>query len=281
MLRFPKVLCFGAHCVALLRNDTPTAAPPAGALQYLCNESPPAAAPPAGVLPYLVALLAVAFAAWLFMDRERCLIECNQLTTRIVELKTEASQTKLEGHDREMKLQLLLQEACGRETRLVSALQDVAALQEDRGELLDREAERERQPTGLLSVFQLPTTARAQARWPRKSSSSTQASIAKPRPHAHLSDCSADQLSDIIAPSPHFSYAGSERGSEYGSETSSRSRCVSSTPSMIGLRIGRGGSSFVPISDPVLESPAQPPQEDDDFKLRSDSKVASETGSPV
>ena len=159
------------------------------------------------------------------------------------------------------------------------ALQDVAVLQEDRSELLDREAERERQPTGLLSVFQLPTTARAQARWPRKSSSA-QASIAKPR-HAHLSDCSAEQLSDIIAPSLHFSYAGSERGSEYGSETSSRSRCVSSTPSMIGLRIGRGGSSFVPISDPVIESPAQAPQEDDGFKLRSDNKIASETGSPI
>ena len=277
-MRFPKVVCIGAQCVAHLRNDP---SPPAGALPYLCNDSPPAADPPTGALPYLIALIAVAFAAWFFIDRKRCLRECNQLTTRIVELKTEAIQTKLEAHDREIKLQLLLQEACGRETRLVLALQDVAVLQEDRSELLDREAERERQPTGLLSVFQLPTTARAQARWPRKSSSSTQASIAKPRPHAHLSDCSADQLSDIIAPSPHFSYAGSERGSEYGSETSSRSRCVSSTPSMIGLRIGRGGSSFAPISDPVIESPAQPPQEDDEFKLRSDSKVASETGSPI
>ena len=275
-MRFPKVVCIGAQCVAHLRNDP---SPPAGALPYLCNDSPPAADPPTGALPYLIALIAVAFAAWFFIDRKRCLRECNQLTTRIVELKTEAIQTKLEAHDREIKLQLLLQEACGRETRLVLALQDVAVLQEDRSELLDREAERERQPTGLLSVFQLPTTARAQARWPRKSSS-MQASIAKPRPHAHLS-CSAEQLSDIIAPSLHFSYAGSERGSEYGSETSSRSRCVSSTPSMIGLRIGRGGSSFAPISDPVIESPAQPPQEDDEFKLRSDSKVASETGSPI
>ena len=275
-MRFPKVVCIGAQCVALLRNDP---SPPAGALPYLCNDSPPAADPPTGALPYLIALIAVAFAAWFFIDRKRCLRECNQLTTRIVELKTEAIQTKLEAHDREIKLQLLLQEACGRETRLVLALQDVAALQEDRGELLDREAERERQPTGLLSVFQLPTTARAQARWPRKSSSA-QASIAKPR-HAHLSDCSAEQLSDIIAPSLHFSYAGSERGSEYGSETSSRSRCVSSTPSMIGLRIGRGGSSFVPISDPVIEFPAQAPQEDDGFKLRSDNKIASETGSPI
>ena len=276
-MRFPKVVCIGAQCVALLRNDP---SPPAGALPYLCNDSPPAADPPTGALPYLIALIAVAFAAWFFIDRKRCLRECNQLTTRIVELKTEAIQTKLEAHDREIKLQLLLQEACGRETRLVLALQDVAVLQEDRSELLDREAERERQPTGLLSVFQLPTTARAQARWPRKSSS-TQASIAKPR-HAHLSDCSAEQLSDIIAPSLHFSYAGSERGSEYGSETSSRSRCVSSTPSMIGLRIGRGGSSFVPISDPVIESPAaQAPLEDDGFKLRSDNKIASETGSPI
>ena len=274
-MRFPKVVCIGAQCVAHLRNDP---SPPAGALPYLCNDSPPAADPPTGALPYLIALIAVAFAAWFFIDRKRCLRECNQLTTRIVELKTEAIQTKLEAHDREIKLQLLLQEACGRETRLVLALQDVAVLQEDRSELLDREAERERQPTGLLSVFQLPTTARAQARWPRKSS--TQASIAKPR-HAHLSDCSAEQLSDIIAPSLHFSYAGSERGSEYGSETSSRSRCVSSTPSMIGLRIGRGGSSFVPISDPVIESPAQAPQEDDGFKLRSDNKIASETGSPI
>ena len=186
-----RAVCVGSHCLALVSHSRlvePTSAVP----PYL--EARP-------LLLTLVAILAVA----LIIDWSRARWEVVVTRRECALIRQQSVQQQNEASERENKLHLALQESGARETRLLTTLHDVAALQEDHSQLLGAEsrapAGAPRHPFGLLHMF------RPQPPEPSY--------FHRQKPH-HLSDCSADQLpllgSEFAADSPALSYAGSERG---------------------------------------------------------------------